>query len=70
MNKSRILQEFLPASSLRSFPKTVSLESCFLIRHPDLGNKVRNSFQTHWLPVCELCPSSSEVLWDLQGIFS
>ncbi|PKU35716.1 ras-related protein rab-44 [Limosa lapponica baueri] len=39
VNKTRILQEFFPTSSLLSFPKTVSLESCFLIRHPDLGNK-------------------------------
>ncbi|NXL67176.1 CF089 protein, partial [Chordeiles acutipennis] len=39
VNKTRILQEFFPASSLLSFPETVSLESCFLIRHPDLGNK-------------------------------
>ncbi|NWS50505.1 CF089 protein, partial [Probosciger aterrimus] len=39
VNKTRILQEFFPASSLLSLPKTVSLESCFLIRHPDLGNK-------------------------------
>lgn len=70
VNKSRILQEFFPASSLLSFPKTVSLESCFLIRHPDSGNKVSNSFQRHSFPVCELSPSSSEFLWDLQGIFS
>ncbi|KFO06440.1 Bombesin receptor-activated protein C6orf89, partial [Balearica regulorum gibbericeps] len=42
VNKTRILQEFFPTSSLLSFPKTVSLESCFLIRHPDLGNKSYN----------------------------
>lgn len=70
VNKSRILQEFFPPSSLLSFPKTVSLESCFLIRHPDLGNKVRNSFQRPSFPVYALSPSSSEFLWDLQGIFS
>lgn len=70
VNKSRILQEFFPTSSLLSFPKRVSLESCFLIRHPDLGNKVRNSFQRHFLPVCVLSPSSSGFLWDLWGIFS
>lgn len=70
VNRSRILQEFFPTSSLLSFPKRVSLESCFLIRHPNLGNKVRNSFQRHFLPVCVLSPSSSEFLWDLQGIFS
>ncbi|XP_010209255.1 PREDICTED: bombesin receptor-activated protein C6orf89 homolog [Tinamus guttatus] len=45
-NKTRILQEFFPASSLLSFPKSVSLESCFLIRHPDLGNK---SYSLHSL---------------------
>ncbi|NWJ10673.1 CF089 protein, partial [Crypturellus undulatus] len=39
LNKTRILQEFFPVSSLQSFPKSVSLESCFLIHHPDLGNK-------------------------------
>ncbi|KFO84534.1 Bombesin receptor-activated protein C6orf89, partial [Buceros rhinoceros silvestris] len=39
VNKTRILQQFFPTSSLLSFPKTVSLESCFLIHHPDLGNK-------------------------------
>ncbi|KFW90898.1 Bombesin receptor-activated protein C6orf89, partial [Phalacrocorax carbo] len=46
VNKTRILQEFFPTSSLPSFPKTVSLESCFLIRHPDLGNK---SYSLHSL---------------------
>ncbi|NWX91440.1 CF089 protein, partial [Nothoprocta ornata] len=46
LNKTRILQEFFPASSLLSFPKSVSLESCFLIRHPDLGNK---SYSLHSL---------------------
>ncbi|NXN33387.1 CF089 protein, partial [Nycticryphes semicollaris] len=46
VNKTRILQEFFPTSSLLSFPKTVSLESCFLIRHPDLGNK---SYSLHSL---------------------
>ncbi|XP_071434689.1 bombesin receptor-activated protein C6orf89 homolog isoform X3 [Pithys albifrons albifrons] len=45
-NKSLILQEFLPESSWQSFPKTVSLESCFLIHHPDLGNK---SYSLHSL---------------------
>ncbi|NXT45887.1 CF089 protein, partial [Pluvianellus socialis] len=39
VNKTQILQEFFPTTSLLSFPKTVSLETCFLIRHPDLGNK-------------------------------
>ncbi|NXU56192.1 CF089 protein, partial [Turnix velox] len=42
VNKSRILQEFFPTSSLLSFPKTLALESCFLIRHPHLGNKSYN----------------------------
>ncbi|KFV47926.1 Bombesin receptor-activated protein C6orf89, partial [Tyto alba] len=46
VNKTWILQEFFPTSSLLSFPKTVSLESCFLIRHPDLGNK---SYSLHSL---------------------
>ncbi|RLV90041.1 hypothetical protein DV515_00014576, partial [Chloebia gouldiae] len=46
VNRSRILQELFPASSLLSFPKTVSLESCFLIHHPDLGNK---SYSLHSL---------------------
>ncbi|KFU92442.1 Bombesin receptor-activated protein C6orf89, partial [Chaetura pelagica] len=46
VNKTRILQEFFPSSSLLSFPKTVSLESCFLIRHPHLGNK---SYSLHSL---------------------
>ncbi|KFO80410.1 Bombesin receptor-activated protein C6orf89, partial [Cuculus canorus] len=46
VNKTRILQEFFPAFSLLSFPKTVSLESCFLIRHPHLGNK---SYSLHSL---------------------
>ncbi|KAM8795703.1 CF089 protein, partial [Eudromia elegans] len=45
-NKTRILQEFFPTSSLLSFPQSVSLESCFLIRHPDLGNK---SYSLHSL---------------------
>ncbi|XP_057895846.1 bombesin receptor-activated protein C6orf89 homolog [Melospiza georgiana] len=46
VNRSRILQEFFPDSSLQSFPKTLSLESCFLIRPPDLGNK---SYSLHSL---------------------
>ncbi|KAF2978260.1 hypothetical protein EK904_013758 [Melospiza melodia maxima] len=46
VNRSGILQEFFPDSSLQSFPKTLSLESCFLIRHPDLGNK---SYSLHSL---------------------
>ncbi|KFV79992.1 Bombesin receptor-activated protein C6orf89, partial [Struthio camelus australis] len=46
LNKTWILQEFFPASSLLSFPKAVSLESCFLIRHPDLRNK---SYSLHSL---------------------
>ncbi|NWZ41030.1 CF089 protein, partial [Brachypodius atriceps] len=46
VNRSRILQEFFPTSSLLSFPKRVSLESCFLIRHPNLGNK---SYSLHSL---------------------
>ncbi|NXK94811.1 CF089 protein, partial [Formicarius rufipectus] len=45
-NKSLILQEFLPESSLQSFPRTASLESCFLTHHPDLGNK---SYSLHSL---------------------
>lgn len=59
MNRTQILQEFFPTSSLLSFPKTVSLENCFLIRHPDLGNKVRNSSWSHCLPDCELSFRSS-----------
>lgn len=58
VNRSRILQEFFPDSSLLSFPKTVSLESCFLIRHPDLGNKVRNSFQRHSLLSMSCLPAA------------
>ncbi|XP_052553995.1 bombesin receptor-activated protein C6orf89 homolog isoform X1 [Tympanuchus pallidicinctus] len=46
VNRTQILQEFFPTSSLLSFPKTVSLENCFLIRHPDLGNK---SYSLHSL---------------------
>jgi len=68
VNKTQILHEFFPTSSLLSFPKTVSLESCFLIRHPDLGNKVRNSSQGH----CGMSLSvrNSKALEDLQDIFS
>ncbi|POI28642.1 hypothetical protein CIB84_007608 [Bambusicola thoracicus] len=46
VNRTQILQEFFPTSSLLSFPKTVSLENCFLIRHPDMGNK---SYSLHSL---------------------
>ncbi|XP_040392158.1 bombesin receptor-activated protein C6orf89 homolog isoform X1 [Cygnus olor] len=46
VNGTQILQEFFPTSSSLSFHKTVSLESCFLIRHPDLGNK---SYSLHGL---------------------
>lgn len=59
MNRSRILQEFFPSSSVLPLPRTVSLESCFLIRHPQLGNKVRSSPQRHHLPA-----------WGLQDTFS
>ncbi|OXB84499.1 UNVERIFIED_CONTAM: hypothetical protein H355_010926 [Colinus virginianus] len=44
VNRTQILQEFFP--TLLSFPKTVSLENCFLIRQPDLGNK---SYSLHSL---------------------
>nr|XP_047910478.1 bombesin receptor-activated protein C6orf89 homolog isoform X2 [Anser cygnoides] len=46
VNRTQILQEFFPTSSSLSFHKTVSLESCLLIRHPDLGNK---SYSLHGL---------------------
>ncbi|XP_039391722.1 bombesin receptor-activated protein C6orf89 homolog isoform X3 [Mauremys reevesii] len=39
LNKTQILQELFPAFSLLAFPKAISLESCFLIRNPELGNK-------------------------------
>uniref|UniRef100_A0A8D0GTI3 Chromosome 6 open reading frame 89 n=1 Tax=Sphenodon punctatus TaxID=8508 RepID=A0A8D0GTI3_SPHPU len=38
-NKTRLLQELFPAFSSLPFPKTVSLESCFLIHHPAQGNE-------------------------------
>uniref|UniRef100_A0A8C3PWC8 Chromosome 6 open reading frame 89 n=1 Tax=Chrysolophus pictus TaxID=9089 RepID=A0A8C3PWC8_CHRPC len=69
VNRTQILQEFFPTSSLLSFPKTVSLENCFLIRHPDLGNKVRNSSWSHCLPDCELSFRSSRPFGDLH-VFS
>ncbi|XP_068516096.1 bombesin receptor-activated protein C6orf89 homolog isoform X2 [Anas acuta] len=46
VDRTQILQEFFPTSSSLSFHKTVSLETCFLIRHPDLGNK---SYSLHGL---------------------
>ncbi|XP_050812327.1 bombesin receptor-activated protein C6orf89 homolog isoform X1 [Gopherus flavomarginatus] len=39
LNKTQILHELFPAFSLLAFPKAISLESCFLIRNPELGNK-------------------------------
>ncbi|KYO33113.1 hypothetical protein Y1Q_0014913 [Alligator mississippiensis] len=38
-NKTQILQELFPAFSLLPFLQAVSLESCFLIHHPELQNK-------------------------------
>ncbi|XP_025041528.2 bombesin receptor-activated protein C6orf89 homolog [Pelodiscus sinensis] len=46
LNKTQILQELFPALSSLAFPKAVSLESCFLIRHPALGNKTRGLHST------------------------
>lgn len=70
VNRTQILQEFFPTSSLLSFPKTVSLENCFLIRHPDLGNKVRNSSWSYCLPVCELSFRSCRPFGDLHAFSS
>ncbi|XP_066481385.1 bombesin receptor-activated protein C6orf89 homolog [Tiliqua scincoides] len=39
LNKTRILHEIFPIFSSLLFPKTVSLENCFLIQHPRLQNK-------------------------------
>jgi len=70
VNRTQILQEFFPTSSLLYFPKTVSLENCFLIRHPDLGNKVRNSSWSYCLPVCELSFRSCRPFGDLHAFSS
>lgn len=69
MNKTWILQEFFPSSSLLSFPKTVSLESCFLIRHPDLGNKVRNPSQRCIISLSVIRPPVPRVFGRFAGYF-
>ncbi|KFV68974.1 Bombesin receptor-activated protein C6orf89, partial [Dryobates pubescens] len=46
VNRTQILQQFFPSSSLLSLPKAVALESCFLIQQPQLGNK---SYSLHSL---------------------
>ncbi|XP_053099542.1 bombesin receptor-activated protein C6orf89 homolog isoform X2 [Hemicordylus capensis] len=39
LNKTQVLHEMFPAFSSLLFPKTVSLESCFLVSHPRLQDK-------------------------------